>query len=167
MFDPAGLYLAPQMVGEAMKGGQLIAYIFSARGYKVHPISDKFLPSFITAVELGSPEAMQAFCTAVQTASPVGSYVLPVPGLIFLIHGYNLCSPLLNLLVWYRRSEAYRDRIASKSCLGTKWHSDVWQLQSGVPTLYKIVLAAPFKFHPALYVLQIILLCADCELSTP
>ena len=37
-------------------------------------------PSFITAVKVGSGAKMAAFCEAVQAASPVGSYVRPVPG---------------------------------------------------------------------------------------
>ena len=33
----------------------------------------------IQAVELGSPEAMLAFCEGIQAAAPVDSYVTPVP----------------------------------------------------------------------------------------
>ncbi|RLM73152.1 uncharacterized protein YnbB-like isoform X1 [Panicum miliaceum] len=33
-----GLFLAPQMVGEAMKGGLLIAEVMSAKGYRVQPL---------------------------------------------------------------------------------------------------------------------------------
>ena len=73
----AGLFLGPQMVGEALKGGRLIARVMEAEGYQVHlPAS----PSFITAVEVGSRERMVAFCKAVQRASPVGSYIEPTPG---------------------------------------------------------------------------------------
>uniref|UniRef100_A0A803MH71 Aluminum resistance protein n=1 Tax=Chenopodium quinoa TaxID=63459 RepID=A0A803MH71_CHEQI len=46
-----GLYLAPQMVGEAIK-----------------------------AVELGNRERLIAFCEAVQRSSPVSSFTKPVPG---------------------------------------------------------------------------------------
>lgn len=73
----AGLFLGPQMVGEALKGGRLIARVMEAEGYRVHlPAS----PSFITPVEVGSRERMVAFCKAVQRASPVGSYIEPIPG---------------------------------------------------------------------------------------
>ena len=77
MLGLAGLFLGPQMVGEALKGGRLIARVMEAEGYRVHlPAS----PSFITAVEVGSRERMVAFCKAVQRASPVGSYIEPTPG---------------------------------------------------------------------------------------
>lgn len=34
-----GLFLSPQMVGEALKGGLLIAEVMAARGYQVQPHS--------------------------------------------------------------------------------------------------------------------------------
>jgi len=99
-----GLFLAPQMVGEALKGGRLVAEVLSAEGMSVYPPLQKIrdddddasitppspssassplslpLYSFITAIELGSRDKMIAFCEAVQRCSPIGSYVLPVPG---------------------------------------------------------------------------------------
>ncbi len=77
----AGLFLAPQMVGEALKGGRLIAEAMSRAGYPCTPMQG--LPpthSFITAVHLGSPAKMTAFCRAVQNCCPVGSYIQPIPG---------------------------------------------------------------------------------------
>lgn len=78
-----GLFLAPQTVGEALKGGRLVADVVSnlALAPRVLPPPGTCNPwSFITAVELGSPQRMEAFCRAVQRKCPVGSYVLPVPG---------------------------------------------------------------------------------------
>ena len=77
----AGLFLAPQMVGEALKGGRLVAEVLSRAGFKCLPAAG--MPpthSFITAVEMGSREHMVAFCRAVQQCCPVGSYVRPEPG---------------------------------------------------------------------------------------
>ena len=79
----AGLFLAPQMVGEALKGGRLIADVMSRAGYPCTPMQG--LPtthSFITAVHLGSPAKMTAFCRAVQSCCPVGSYIQPIPGVV-------------------------------------------------------------------------------------
>lgn len=78
----AGLFLAPQMVGEALKGGRLVARVMADAGYTVIPAPSTPLarPSFITAVRLGSRARMVAFCRAVQRCCPVGSYVQPVPG---------------------------------------------------------------------------------------
>ncbi|GMH37671.1 hypothetical protein BSKO_05544 [Bryopsis sp. KO-2023] len=75
-----GFFLAPQMVGEALKAGRLIASVFEKEGYTVVPNVGDPVPSFITAIEVGSPEKMVAFCQAVQNLSPVGSFVVPVPG---------------------------------------------------------------------------------------
>lgn len=38
------------------------------------------VPSMITAVEMGSKARMVAFCKAIQTMCPVGSYIQPIPG---------------------------------------------------------------------------------------
>lgn len=76
-----GLWLAPQMVGEALKGGRLAAEVMAREGFTVIPAPGPCTPwSFITAVQVGTPERMQAFCRAVQGCCPVGSYVRPVPG---------------------------------------------------------------------------------------
>jgi cystathionine beta-lyase family protein involved in aluminum resistance len=74
-----GLFLAPQMVGEAIKGTHLIAYVFDRLGYPVNP--KPFLPrrDVIQGIQLGSPEKLISFCRAVQSHSPVGSYLDPVP----------------------------------------------------------------------------------------
>lgn len=73
--------MGPQMVGEALKGGRLVAEIMTRKGYKVSPPAGSRPPrSFITAVEVGSSERMCAFCRAVQRSSPVGSYIEPTPG---------------------------------------------------------------------------------------
>lgn len=77
----AGLFLGPQMVGEALKGGRLVARVMEGECCRVHPpAGSQACPSFITAVEVGSRERMIAFCKAVQRASPVGSYIEPTPG---------------------------------------------------------------------------------------
>ncbi|KAL0046989.1 hypothetical protein WJX82_003646 [Trebouxia sp. C0006] len=76
-----GLFLAPQMVGEALKGGRLIAQVMSQAGYPCTPMQGLPTPhSFITAVHLGSPAKMTAFCRAVQRCCPIGSYIQPIPG---------------------------------------------------------------------------------------
>ena len=74
-----GLFLAPQMVGEAMKGNALIAYTFEQLGYAVHPPAADRQRDVIQAVKLGSPEKLIAFCKAIQQHSPVESYVEPIP----------------------------------------------------------------------------------------
>jgi cystathionine beta-lyase family protein involved in aluminum resistance len=74
-----GLFLAPQMVGEAMKGSHLIACVFDKLGYRVNPLPLVPRRDIIQAIELGSPEKLIAFCRVIQGASPIGSYLDPVP----------------------------------------------------------------------------------------
>lgn len=74
-----GLFLAPQMVGEAMKGNHLTAYVFHELGYPVNPLPLVPRRDVIQAIKLGSPEKIIAFCTAIQQHSPIGSYLSPVP----------------------------------------------------------------------------------------
>ena len=74
-----GLFLAPQMVGEAMKGNYLIAKTFEQLGYEVNPPVSAQQREVIQSVKLGSPEKLVAFCQAIQQHSPVESYVSPVP----------------------------------------------------------------------------------------
>lgn len=74
-----GLFLAPQMVGEAMKGNHLTAYVFQALGYPVNPLPEAPRRDVIQAIQLGSPEKLAAFCRAIQQHSPIGSYLDPVP----------------------------------------------------------------------------------------
>ena len=74
-----GLFLSPQMVGEAMKGNYLIAKTFEQLGYEVSPPVSAKYREVIQAIKLGSPEKLIAFCQAIQQHSPVESYVTPTP----------------------------------------------------------------------------------------
>ncbi len=74
-----GLFLAPGMVGEALKGSHLIAYVFEQLGYPVNPLPFATRRDIIQAIQLGSPEKLIAFCKAIQQHSPVDSYLEPVP----------------------------------------------------------------------------------------
>ncbi|MBP0011630.1 MAG: methionine gamma-lyase family protein [Roseofilum sp. SBFL] len=75
-----GLFLAPQMVGEALKGNYLVGYVFDRLGYAVNPAPLAPRRDLIQGIRLGSPEKLKAFCRAIQQFSPVGSYLDPVPG---------------------------------------------------------------------------------------
>ena len=74
-----GLFLAPQMVAEAVKGSHLLAYVFDQLGYHVNPAPLVPRRDVIQAIKLGSPEKLLAFCKALQSVSPIGSYLDPVP----------------------------------------------------------------------------------------
>jgi cystathionine beta-lyase family protein involved in aluminum resistance len=74
-----GLFLAPQMVAEALIGAELVAQVFHDLGYGVNPLPGAPRSDVIQAVRLGSPERIKVICRAFQRCSPVGSYLDPVP----------------------------------------------------------------------------------------
>jgi cystathionine beta-lyase family protein involved in aluminum resistance len=74
-----GLFLAPQMVAEAVKSSHLIAYVFAELGYEVNPLPFRPRKDVIQAIKLGNPAKLIAFCRAIQQNSPVDSYLDPVP----------------------------------------------------------------------------------------
>lgn len=74
-----GLFLAPTVVASAMKGAIFAANIYERLGYPVVPSGKEERHDIIQAVELGSPEAVIAFCQGIQAAAPVDSYVTPEP----------------------------------------------------------------------------------------
>lgn len=74
-----GLFLAPQMVGEAMKGTYLTGYVFDKLGYPVNPPPLAPRGDVIQAIKLGSAKKLIAFCKAIQQHSPIGSYLDPIP----------------------------------------------------------------------------------------
>lgn len=74
-----GLFLAPQMVGEAMKGTYLTGYVFDKLGYPVNPAPMAPRRDVIQAIKLGSAKKLIAFCKAIQQNSPIGSYLDPIP----------------------------------------------------------------------------------------
>ncbi|KAJ8477739.1 hypothetical protein OPV22_021466 [Ensete ventricosum] len=75
-----GLFLSPQMVGEAIKGGLLIAEVMSMKGYKVQPLPRAPRHDIVQAVQLGGRERLISFCEAVQRSCPIGSYIKPTAG---------------------------------------------------------------------------------------
>ncbi len=74
-----GLFLAPQMVAEALICSELVAAVFSDLGYAVQPLPGAPRSDVIQAVRLGDPERLKTVCRAFQAASPVGAYLDPVP----------------------------------------------------------------------------------------
>ena len=74
-----GLFLAPTVVYSAVRGAVFAAGCYEKLGFRVVPGSGETRRDIIQAVELGSREAMVAFCKGIQSAAPVDSYVTPEP----------------------------------------------------------------------------------------
>lgn len=77
-----GLFLAPNVVSEALKGATLAARLFHDLGYPVDPAWDAPRTDIIQAVKLGSAEKLVALCRGIQEWSPVNSYVRPDPDIV-------------------------------------------------------------------------------------
>ena len=74
-----GFFMAPTVVAGAEKGAIFAANLYEPLGYKGVPGANETRHDIIQAVELGSEEAMIAFCGGIQAAAPVDSYATPLP----------------------------------------------------------------------------------------
>lgn len=74
-----GFFLAPTVVAGALKGAIFAANLYEKLGFHVVPNGTESRHDIIQAVELGSKEAMVAFCRGIQAAAPVDSYATPFP----------------------------------------------------------------------------------------
>lgn len=72
-----GLFLAPHIVSEAVKGALLVAKAYSDLGFNVVPSVDDKRSDIIQGVELLTPERVSEFCKGIQAASVVDSFVTP------------------------------------------------------------------------------------------
>ncbi|MCR3920990.1 MAG: methionine gamma-lyase family protein [Firmicutes bacterium] len=74
-----GLFLAPHQVSQASKGMVLAAALFAHLGYDVSPQPTEARGDIVQAIRLGDATRLTTFCRAVQSVSPVDSYVVPQP----------------------------------------------------------------------------------------
>lgn len=81
-----GLFLAPHVVKEALKGAYLIGKLFENKGLKVIPASDEVAGDIIKSVVFDTEEQLITFVQYVQKLSPIDSFVTPMP---WEMPGYN------------------------------------------------------------------------------
>ena len=81
-----GFFMAPTVVAGAEKGAIFAANLYEPLGFRCVPNATESRHDIIQAVELGSEEAMIAFCKGIQQAAPVDSFVTPLP---WDMPGYN------------------------------------------------------------------------------
>ena len=74
-----GLFFAPKVVNAAVKGAMLAGVIYDELGFEVMPRPMAPRSDIIQAIKFMDPDRTVAFCQAVQAASPVDSYVTPMP----------------------------------------------------------------------------------------
>ena len=74
-----GLFMAPSVVSEVVKGAVLAAKIFDEIGYDSSPKYNEKRTDIIQNITFGSPEPLEHFCKTIQYLSPVNGYVTPIP----------------------------------------------------------------------------------------
>lgn len=74
-----GFFLAPHVVGEALKGAVFSAALLEKLGFRTNPLWHEPRTDLIQSVEFGSAERLIAFCQGIQKASPVDAHVTPYP----------------------------------------------------------------------------------------
>jgi len=74
-----GLYLAPHLVMQAVKGSVFAAAMFERFGFETHPHWSAPRTDLIQAVRFGAPEPLIAFVQGIQQAAAVDSHVVPEP----------------------------------------------------------------------------------------
>ena len=74
-----GLFLAPTVTANALKGAVFAANIYEKTGFSVFPDGTQDRHDIIQAVTFGSPEGVIAFCQGIQAAASVDSFVTPEP----------------------------------------------------------------------------------------
>lgn len=74
-----GLFLAPKVVNSALKGAMLCGEVYKELGFDVIPNCADNRSDIIQSIKFGSADLTVDFCNAVQSASPIDSYVSPTP----------------------------------------------------------------------------------------
>lgn len=74
-----GFFMAPHIVGQAVKGAIFTSALLERFGMKTHPRWDAKRTDLIQSVQFDDKDKMVAFCQAIQFASPINSHVTPYP----------------------------------------------------------------------------------------
>lgn len=74
-----GLFQAPAVVNNAVKGALLFAKLFSDMGYSVTPSVNEKRSDIIEAIALEDSEKVESFCRAIQGAAVVDADAIPFP----------------------------------------------------------------------------------------
>ena len=74
-----GLFLAPHVTAQCVKGAMLFAKAFEQLNLLTMPVYDATRSDIIQAVQFPDAESLVAFCRSIQKAAPVDSFVSPEP----------------------------------------------------------------------------------------
>lgn len=74
-----GLFIAPHVVANAVKGSMLLGQVFSDLGFETMPLPGQKCRDIIRSIKFDTKEQLIDFCRAIQQASPIDSNVVPFP----------------------------------------------------------------------------------------
>ena len=74
-----GLFLAPHVVSQSVKGAMLFSSVLSALGYETLPKPGKLPNDIITSVKFGEKDKLISFIQSIQENSPIDSNVTVMP----------------------------------------------------------------------------------------
>ena len=75
-----GLFLAPLVVDQCLRGLDFAAALFEELGYAVDPLPNAPRTDIVQAIRLGTPELLAAFAIGLQNSMPVNARFRPEPG---------------------------------------------------------------------------------------
>jgi len=74
-----GVFMAPSIVSEALKGAVLASQVFEDIGYISTPKPHEYRTDIIQTIKFGEEKPLLDFCKTLQSYSPVESYLTPIP----------------------------------------------------------------------------------------
>ncbi len=74
-----GIFMAPSIVSEAVKGAILASQVFEDIGFISTPKPYEIRTDLIQTIKFGAAEHLIEFCKTLQSFSPIESYLTPVP----------------------------------------------------------------------------------------
>ncbi|MCX7710377.1 MAG: methionine gamma-lyase family protein [Clostridia bacterium] len=74
-----GLFLAPHVVSESLKGAVFCAALMQRLGFETSPLPAEKRGDIIQAIKFYNPDSLIAFCQGIQKGSPVDAFVTPQP----------------------------------------------------------------------------------------
>lgn len=74
-----GLFLAPHVVLQAIKGAYLLGEVMAQKGYEIMPKSDEPTYDIVKSIKFNNADNMISFVQNIQKFSPVDSFAVPLP----------------------------------------------------------------------------------------
>ncbi len=74
-----GLFMAPHVTAQALKGSVLFGYAFDKLGYETLPKPQERCNDIIKSIKFDTENELVSFCQTIQKCSPVDSFAVPYP----------------------------------------------------------------------------------------